>query len=119
MRAGDLHDTMDIYRKTMVINSFGDAVYSSSVWKQGVRCKVMHLGTPSAGASEYSDDSQEVGEMKIEFKCRYISGLQFNDLAYYNGAYFNVYSILPIGKREGMRVRAYWRDSQGPPIPTS
>ncbi len=119
MRAGDLHDTMDIYRKTKSIDSFGEAIYTSAVFKSGVRCRVTHLGTPSAGASEYSDDNQEVGEMKIEFKCRYISGLQFNDLAYYNGAYFNIYSILPIGRREGMRIRAFWRDSQGAPIPTS
>jgi hypothetical protein len=111
MRAGDLHDKFDIYAVTQTVNVWGDFVSAETIRFSGVRCSILHMGTPSAGASEFTDDDQRVGEMKIEFKCRYLSGVEFSDVIYYNGGRFNVYSILPIGKREGMRIRARRRDN--------
>jgi hypothetical protein len=111
MRAGDLHDKLDIYSVVQTVNIWGDFVETETIRFSDVRCSVLHMGTPSAGASEFTDDDQRVGEMKIEFKCRYLSGIEFSDVIYYNGGRFNVYSILPIGKREGMRVRARRRDN--------
>ena len=111
MRAGDLHDKFDIFSVTQTVTSFGDFTRTESLRYSGVRCSVVHMGTPSAGASEFLDDDQRVGEMKIEFKCRYLSGVEFSDIIIYNGGRFNVYSILPIGKREGMRIRARRRDN--------
>jgi len=111
MKAGELSEKIDIYRPTRSINSFGDIANSYEIWKEGVRCKITHLGTPSAGASEFQDDDQEVGEMKAEFKCRWISDIRFDDVLIWNGGHFNIYSILPIGRREGMRLRARRRDN--------
>lgn len=111
MRAGDLHDKMDIYQVTQTVNAWGDMTEAESIRYSGVRCSILHMGTPSAGASEFTDDDQRVGEMKIEFKTRYLSGVEFSDVIYYNGGRFNVYSVLPIGKREGMRIRARRRDN--------
>jgi len=113
MKAGDLYEKIDIYRVSRTVNSFGDVVESLSLWKEGVRCNILHLGTPSAGASEFSDDDQTVGEMKAEFKCRWVSGIQFDDVIEWNGGRFDVYSILPVGRREGMRLRGRRRDNQG------
>ena len=113
MKAGELYEKIDIYRKAEpTVDAWGDVVNTESVWKEGVRCSILHLGTPSAGASEFSDDDQEVGEMKAEFKCRWINDLRFDDEIEWNGGRFNIYSILPIGRREGMRVRGRRRDNQ-------
>ena len=111
MRAGELHDKFTIYSVATSVNSFGDFVKTETVRYENVRCSVVHMGTPSAGASEFTDDDQRVGEMKIEFKSRYLSGVEFSDVILYNGGRFNVYSILPIGRREGMRIRARRRDN--------
>jgi hypothetical protein len=116
MRAGRLSEKIDIYRVTRTINSFGDVIDAYAAWKTDVRCQVTHLGTPSAGASEFSDDNQEVGEMKAEFLCRWISDIRFDDVIIWNGGHFNLYSILPIGRREGMRLRARRRDNGNLPI---
>jgi len=116
MKAGRLSEKIDIYRPTRTVNSFGDVIDSYASWKSGVHCRILHLGTPSAGASEFSDDNQEVGEMKAEFICRWISGIQFDDVIIWNGGHFNLYSILPIGRREGMRLRARRRDNGNLPI---
>lgn len=56
--------------------------------------------------------------MKAEFRCRYISGLRFDDVITWNGANFDIYSIIPIGRREGMNVRARFRDNEGT-VPTT
>ena len=119
MRAGDLYEKIDIYRVSRTINSYGDIVESLSLWKEGVRCNILHLGTPSAGASEFSDDDQTVGEMKAEFKCRWVSGIQFDDVIEWNGGRVDVYSILPVGRREGMRLRGRRRDNQGDSNPNT
>ncbi len=111
MKAGELSEKIDIYRPTRSINSFGDIDDRYEIWTEGVRGKITHLGTPSAGASEFQDDDQEVGEMKAEFKCRWISDIRFDDVLIWNGGHFNIYSILPIGRREGMRLRARRRDN--------
>ena len=111
MRAGDLHDFFDIYSVTTTVNSFGDLVKTESIRYAKVRCQVLHMGTPSAGASEFTDDDQRVGEIKVEFKARYLTGIEFSDIIQYNGGRFNVYSILPIGRREGVRIRARRRDN--------
>jgi hypothetical protein len=118
MRAGELNEKIDIKRVTRSVNSFGDPIDSLADFKTGVRCKVVHVGTPSAGASEFSDDDQTVAEMKAEFRCRYISGLRFDDVITWNGANFDIYSIIPIGRREGMNVRARFRDNEGT-VPTT
>ena len=119
MRAGDLHDKFDIYRVNQTVNSWGDFVETEAPRYRDVRCSVLHMGTPSAGASEFTDDDQVVGEMKIEFKCRYLPNIEFSDIIYYNGGRFNVYSILPIGKREGVRIRARRRDNINDSNPTA
>lgn len=111
MKAGILHDKFDLYQVTRAVTSFGDWTDTETLRYEGVRCRVLHMGTPSAGASEFTNDDQRVGEMKIEFQCRYLSGIEFSDFIMYNGGRFNVYSILPIGKREGMRIRARRRDN--------
>lgn len=116
MRAGDLSEKIDIYRPTRTVNQFGDVIDTYAEWKMGVHCRITHLGTPSAGASEFTDDDQEVGEMKAEFKCRWISDIKFDDVIIWNGGHFNLYSILPIGRREGMRLRARRRDNGALPI---
>ena len=61
MRAGDLFDKIDIYSVSRTITNFGDVTLERTIWKEGIRCKVTHLGTPSVGGSEFSDDNQEVG----------------------------------------------------------
>lgn len=112
MKAGELFEKIDIYRVgTPSVDAFGDVTQARSLLYGGVRCNILHLGTPSAGASEFSDDDQEVGEMKAEFKCRWINDLRFDDEIEWNGGRFNIYSILPIGRREGMRVRGRRRDN--------
>jgi hypothetical protein len=119
MKAGRLHEKIDIKRPTRTVNSFGDVIDTLSMWKEGVRCKITNIGTPSAGASEYIQNAQRVGEMKAEFECRWISGVQFDDVVFWNGGRFDIYSILPIGRREGMRIRARRRDNTGDSNPNS
>lgn len=119
MRAGSLNEKIDIYRPTTTVDSFGDVKESYAIFKEGVRCSLLSLGTPSAGASEFTADNQEVGEMKAEFKTRWISGIQFDDVIVWNGGHWNLYSILPIGRREGMRLRARRRDNGNLPLPGS
>jgi len=119
MRAGDLHDKMSIYSVDVTVNSWGDFVETETIRYENVRCSVLHMGTPSAGASEFTDDDQRVGEMKIEFKTRYLPNIEFSDVILYNGGRFNVYSILPIGKREGVRIRARRRDNIDDSNPTA
>lgn len=110
MKAGSLTEKIDIYQRSNTINTFGDVIESYSLWKSGLHCRILSLGTPSAGASEFSDDRQTTGEMKIEFICRWVSGVDFDMQIKWNGAFFDVYSILPFGRREGMRIRARRRD---------
>lgn len=116
MKAGELSEKINIYRPTRTVNQFGDVVEVYEEFKMGVRCKITSLGTPSAGASEFTDDDQEVGEMKMELKCRWISDVRFDDVIVWNGGHFNLYSILPFGRREGMRLRARRRDNNNLPI---
>lgn len=112
MKAGELHEKIQIRRiGDPVVNQFGDVTHTETVLYDSVRCNILHLGTPSAGASEFSDDDQEVGEMKAEFKTRWISGIKFTDIIIWNGGRFDIYSILPIGRREGMRLRGRRRDN--------
>ena len=111
MRAGQLFDKLDVYQEAKSVSAFGDIVSTRTIRYQGVRCKVLHMGTPSAGASEFTDDMQRVGEIKIEFLCRYLANLEFSDIIIYNGGEFDVYSILPVGRREAVRIRARRRDN--------
>lgn len=118
MKAGSLTEKIDIYQRTNTVNTYGDVIESYSVFKSGVRCRILSLGTPSAGASEFSDDRQTSGELKIEFITRWVSGVDFDMRIVWNGAHFDVYSILPFGRREGMRIRARRRDFDGGTNPT-
>ena len=54
--------------------------------------------------------------MKSEFLTRWVSGVQFDDVIVWNGGIFNLYSVLPIGRREGMRLRARRRDNDSRPL---
>lgn len=110
MKAGSLTEKIDIYQRTNSINSYGDVTPTWTEFKTDVYCRILALGTPSAGASEFSDDRQTTGEMKVEFICRWVSGVDFDMRLKWNGAYFDIYSILPFGRREGMRIRARRRD---------
>jgi len=110
MKAGQLTEKIEIYEPTNTISSFGDVTKSYSLFKDNVHCKIVHIGTPSAGASEYIDNRQELGEMKVEFVCRWINDITFDMRVKWNGAWFDIYSIMPFGRREGMRVRALRRD---------
>ena len=97
MRAGELNEKITIKRVTRTVNSYGDAIDA---------------------LSDFNDDAQTVAEMKAEFRCRYISGLRFDDVILWNGGTFDIYSIIPIGRREGMNVRARLRDNEGT-LPTT
>jgi head-tail adaptor len=110
MHAGRLTEKIEIYERTNSINDFGDVTTSYEVFKDNVYCRILHIGTPSAGASEYIDNMQELGEMKVEFECRWINGVKFDMQVKWNEAWFDIYSIIPFGRREGMRIRATRRD---------
>ena len=110
MKAGQLTEKIEIYSPTTTINSFGDVTKTYALFKDNVYCKIVHIGTPSVGASEYIDNRQEVGEMKAEFMCRWINGVDFDMQIKWNGAWFDIYSIIPFGRREGLRIRAVRRD---------
>ena len=83
MRAGDLHDKMDIYSVATVVNSWGDFTRTEAVRYANVRCSVLHMGTPSAGASEFTDDDQRVGETCAGCSLEWRSALSQRQLGHF------------------------------------
>ena len=69
-----------------------------------------YIGTPSAGASEERIQEQRTGKIKAEIRCRYFTGVKFEDVIYFEGGKFRIYSIQYEGRHEVLKIRAELRD---------
>ena len=112
MKAGRFTEKITVQYKDVTIDAFGGEVEAwtdryTSIWAQP-----LPIGSSAAGGGEFNDDAQMAGTMKYEFVVRYLPGLEFTDRIVWNGGYFDIYQIFPIGRREGMRIRASWSDNQ-------
>jgi hypothetical protein len=117
MRAGLLHNQVNIKRGTYSVDSFGDRTRTLSNIVTGLWCSIKYIGTPSAGASEEETNDQTTGKIKIEVTCRYFGlgdagnvGLKFDDVVEHMGGLFDIYSIHVIGRNELYKIRAELRD---------
>jgi hypothetical protein len=111
-RTGLLRHKITIVDKSTSVASDGtgsqqidQGVIAKDVW-----CDVKYIGTPSAGASEDNVDYQRTGKMKIEARMRYREDITHEDLVFFMGAKFEIYSIQERGRDELLVIRAEMRD---------
>lgn len=111
VRLGDLHERMTVYNMTQVIDTgSGATLLDETVLKEDLPCSVKYIGSPSSGSSEEEQNEQRTGKMKIEFVCRFFTGLDFKSEISYQGGRFKIYSIHVRGKREWYEIRAELQD---------
>ncbi len=112
MKAGRFKERITVQYKDVTIDEFGGEVAAWTDRYTNVWSDPMAIGSSAAGGGEFNDDKQVQGTMKYEFVVRYLPGLEFSDRIVWNGGYFDIYQVFPIGRREGMRIRASWSDDQ-------
>lgn len=112
MKAGRFKEKITIQQVTTSIDDFGGATKSWMRRYTDIWADPIPVGSSAAGGGEFNDDDQMKGTMKYEFVVRYLPGLEFTDRIVWNGGYFDIYQVFPIGRREGMRIRASWSDNQ-------
>lgn len=103
---------MTVQSVETTIDNFGGEVKTWTDRYPNVWCQPMAIGSSAAGGGEYNDDAQMQATMKYEFVVRYLPGLEYTDRIVWSGGYFDIYQVFPIGRREGMRIRASWSDNQ-------
>ena len=112
MKAGRFKERISVQYKDVTIDAFGGEVEAWTDRYTNIWSDPLPIGSSAAGGGEFNDDKQTQGTMKYEFVVRYLPGLEFSDRIVWNGGYFDIYQVFPIGRREGMRIRAAWSDDQ-------
>ena len=112
MKAGRFKEKIKVEKKTTIVDDFGGQVDSYEPRYSDLWADPLPIGSSAAGGGEFNDDDQMKATMKYEFVVRYLPGLEFTDRIEWRGGYFDIYQVFPIGRREGMRIRAAWSDNQ-------
>ena len=112
MKAGRFTDKITVQYKDVTIDSFGGEVETWVDRYVGVWAQPKAIGSSAAGGGEFNNDDQMQGTTKYEFVVRYLPGLELTDRIIWEGGYFDIYQVFPIGRREGMRIRGSWSDNQ-------
>ena len=60
---------------------------------------------------ENTESGQTVASNFYVWKCRYDSRLKPKDRAYYQGDYFEIVSVAPLGRREALELFVQWKDN--------
>ena len=107
---GAMKNKISFYRESMTVNDAGEKVKTVSIIKRDVGAEFKYIGTPSAGASEERIQEQRTGKIKAEIRCRYFKGVKFEDVVYFEGGKFRIYSIQYEGRHEVLKIRAELRD---------
>lgn len=107
---GAMKNKISFYRESMTVNDAGEKVKTVSLLKRDVGAEFKYIGTPSAGASEERIQEQRTGKIKAEIRCRYFKGVKFEDVIYFEGGKFRIYSIQYEGRHEVLKIRAELRD---------
>lgn len=107
---GAMKNKISFYRESMTVNDAGEKVKTVSIIKRDVGAEFKYIGTPSAGASEERIQEQRTGKIKAEIRCRYFKGIKFEDIVYFEGGKFRIYSIQYEGRHEVLKIRAELRD---------
>ena len=107
---GSMKNRISFYRESFTVSSGGEKIKVVSLVKQDVGAEFKYIGTPSAGASEDKIQEQRTGKIKAEIRCRYFKGVKFEDLVYFEGGKFRIYSIQYEGRHEVLKLRAELRD---------
>jgi hypothetical protein len=107
---GSMKNKISFYRESMTVNNSGEKVKTVSIIKRDVGAEFKYIGTPSAGASEERIQEQRTGKIKAEIRCRYFKGVKFEDVIYFEGGKFRIYSIQYEGRHEVLKIRAELRD---------
>ncbi len=97
---GAMKNKISFYRESLAVNSAGEKVKTVSIIKRDVGAEFKYIGTPSAGASEERIQEQRTGKIKAEIRCRYFKGVKFEDVEYFEGGKFRIYSIKYEGRQE-------------------
>ena len=119
LNLGDLNQKVDFYRRSTTLDTnTGAQTLTESEVKANQWANISYVGSPSAGSSEEESNNQRIGKMKIEVVCRYFNGARFEDLIYFNGGRFRIYSIQIMGKNVGYKFRAELRDDDTDGLPT-
>ena len=112
MKAGRFTDKITVQSVTTTIDQFGGEVKAWADRYTDIWAQPLPIGSSAAGGGEFNDDHQMQATMKYEFVVRYLPGLEYTDRIVWSGGYFDIYQVFPIGRREGMRIRASWSDNQ-------
>ena len=112
MKAGRFTDKITVQYKSVTIDQFGGEVETWEDRYTNIWAQPLPIGSSAAGGGEFNDDKQMMATMKYEFVVRFLPGLEFTDRIVWNGGYFDIYQVFPIGRREGMRIRGSWADNQ-------
>lgn len=107
---GAMKNKISFYRESLAVNNAGEKVKTVSIIKRDVGAEFKYIGTPSAGASEERIQEQRTGKIKAEIRCRYFKGVKFEDVVYFEGGKFRIYSIQYEGRHEVLKIRAELRD---------
>ena len=111
LTAGNMKNKISFYRESFVVNTeSGEKSKTVSLIKKDVGAEFKYIGTPSAGASEDNIQEQRTGKIKAEIRCRYFRGIKFEDIIYFEGGKFRIYSIQYEGRHEVLKLRAELRD---------
>tara|TARA_R110002153_G_scaffold273277_2_gene443650 strand:- start:342 stop:2030 length:1689 start_codon:yes stop_codon:yes gene_type:complete len=105
-----MKNKISFYREVSTVNANGEKTKQLTILKQNVSAEFKYIGTPSAGASEEQIQEQRTGKIKAEIRCRYIKNIKFEDLVYFEGGKFRIYSIQYEGRHKAIKLRAELRD---------
>lgn len=115
---GQLDQKIHVYQVSQSVDASTGQVSEAEFLLKSTWASIGYVGSPSAGSSEENLNGQRTGKMKIEFVFRYFPNLKFDDIIYYEGGRFEIYSIQIIGRKQGYVVRAEMRDDHTGSSPT-
>lgn len=105
-----MKNKISFYREILTVNANGEKTKALTILKLDVSAEFKYIGTPSAGASEEQIQEQRTGKIKAEIRCRYLKNIRFEDLVYFEGGKFRIYSIQYEGRHKAIKLRAELRD---------
>lgn len=74
---------------------------------------VVWANVKHTGGTESDEGKQMVQKNSAEFTIRYISTIETTDRILFEGNYYHITSINEIGRRNGLKLKATWRDNNG------
>ena len=109
MRAGQLTEKITIQFEEVTQDELGGKVVSMSNRYVDIAC---HVRVEGGNEADDSDERQVEGKLKAQFTTRFAAGVKMTDRILWSGGWWDITAMVPIGRREWLRMSAEWSDNQ-------